>query len=215
MGNASTSRPDPARHWDDAYEARGTTGVSWFQPETTMSIDQINHLGVARDAAIIDVGGGASLLVDFLIDQRFSDVSVLDVSKSALDATRERIGAGASVTFLHEDLLSWRPARRFDVWHDRAVFHFLVEPGDRDVYLDLLRSALRPSGALIMATFAPNGPEYCSGLPVARYSADDLTSLLGDRFEIVEVHDEQHSTPGGAIQPFTWISAQASAEYSS
>jgi Methyltransferase domain len=211
MGNASPSGPDLAQHWDDAYERRGTTGVSWFQPETTMSIDLINHLGIAHDAAIIDVGGGASLLVDFLIDQGFSDVSVLDVSKTALDATRERIGAGAPVTFLLEDLLTWCPARRFDVWHDRAVFHFLVEPGDRDVYLHLLRSALHPSGALIMATFGPNGPEYCSGLPVARYSADELTSLLGNRFEIVEVRDEQHSAPGGAIQPFTWISARVSA----
>ena len=211
MGNASTSRPDLAQHWDDAYERRGTTGVSWFQPETTMSIDLINRLGIAHDAAIIDVGGGASLLVDFLIDQGFSDVSVLDVSKTALDTTRERIGAGAPVTFLHEDLLTWRPARRFDVWHDRAVFHFLVEPGDRDVYLHLLRTALPPSGALIMATFAPNGPEFCSGLPVARYSADELISLLGDRFEVVEMRDEHHTTPGGVIQPFTWVSARASA----
>ena len=211
MEKASTSGADLAQHWDAAYQSRGTTGVSWFQPETTMSIELINHLGIPHDAAIIDVGGGASLLVDLLIKQAFSDVSVLDVSKAALDATSERVGAGANVTFLHEDLLTWRPARRFDVWHDRAVFHFLVEPGDRDVYLDLLRSALRPNGVVIMATFASDGPQYCSGLPVARYSADELLSLLGDRFEIVEKRDEQHATPGGVIQPFTWLSARASA----
>jgi hypothetical protein len=211
MEKASTSGADLAQHWDTAYESRGTTGVSWFQPETTMSIELINHLGIPHDAAIIDVGGGASLLVDFLIQHGYGDLSVLDVSKAALAATSERIGAGAPVTFLNENLMTWRPARRFDVWHDRAVFHFLVDPSDRDAYLDLLRSALPPNGVVIMATFAPDGPKYCSGLPVASYSADELISLLGDRFEIVEMRGEQHTTPGGAVQPFTWVSARTSA----
>ena len=210
MEKASTSGADLAQHWDAAYQSRGTTGVSWFQPETTMSIELINHLGIPQDDAIIDVGGGASLLVDFLIEQGFSDLSVLDVSKAALEAANERIGPGAPVTFVNENLMTWRPARKFHLWHDRAVFHFLVDPSDRDVYLDLLRSALHPNGALIMATFSSDGPEYCSGLPVGRYSADELISLLGDRFEIVEMRDQQHTTPGGVIQPFTWVSARVS-----
>lgn len=172
----------------------------------------IERLDVAPDAAVIDVGGGASLLVDRLVARGFTDVSVLDVSEAALCAGRRRVGAATGVTWLHEDLLSWSPPRRYGLWHDRAVFHFLTEAVDRDRYLRNLKTALEPGGGLIIATFAQDGPEYCSGLPVARYGAQDVLDLLGEDFRIIETRRELHSTPGGVTQPFTWLAARAGAE---
>jgi len=208
MGEAPGTGTQRAQHWDAAYEMRGATGVSWFQPAATVSVELIERLGTAKDASLIDIGGGASLLVDTLIGRGFSDLTVLDVSRSALNAVRERLGHTKSVALLHEDLLAWKPERRFDLWHDRAMFHFLGEGNDRENYLRTLRSALRPGGALVMATFASDGPKYCSGVPVARYSFVDLAETLGSDFVVVEQLREEHSTPTGAIQPFTWIAAR-------
>ena len=198
-----------AEHWNAAYKARGVTEVSWFQTEPTISLELIEILGVARDAAVIDIGGGASSLVDHLVEQGFNDLSVLDISETALGVARQRLAPSARVSWLHQDLLSWRPSRRFELWHDRAVFHFLVREEDRHAYLDRLRAAIAPGGALILATFAEDGPEYCSGLPVARYSAVDLGSVLGEGFALVETRREVHITPGGTTQPFTWVAARA------
>ena len=209
MERRSTTGADLAQHWDAAYTDRGTTGVSWFQPDPTVSIQLIEHLEVPHDAAVIDIGGGASLLVDSLLERGFTDVSVLDISTAALDATHQRPGGDARVTLLHEDLLSWHPKSQFHLWHDRAVFHFLVSPSERDAYRAILKSALHPGGAVVIGTFDSDGPEYCSGLAVARYSADELASWLGDGFEIVEACREEHTTPGGVVQPFTWVSARA------
>jgi SAM-dependent methyltransferase len=208
MGESPRTGTQRSQHWDAAYEMCGATGVSWFQPVATVSVELIERLGTPKDASLIDIGGGASLLVDTLIGRGFSDLTVLDVSKSALNAVRERLGPTNSVALLHEDLLDWKPERRFDLWHDRAVFHFLVEGDDREKYLRTLRSALRPGGAVVMATFALDGPEYCSGLPVARYSCADLAEILGSDFVIVEQLREEHFTPAGAIQPFTWMAAR-------
>jgi hypothetical protein len=197
-----------AHHWDSAYETRGASGVSWFQSVPTGSLDLIEQLKLHLDAAIIDIGGGASLLVDHLLERGYHDLSVLEISGTALADARERVGNGAPVSWLHQDLLSWHPERRFDVWHDRAVFHFLTEEADRKAYLDVLEAGISPQGALVMATFAEDGPEYCSGLPVARYSADELSSLLGTEWELVDARREVHTTPTGAAQPFTWITAR-------
>jgi SAM-dependent methyltransferase len=212
------TRPEPANvtpvktpgeeHWDAAYAARGTTGVSWFQPTATVSIRAIRRLGVSRDAAIIDVGGGASALVEALIDDGWRDVTVLDLSGVALDVLRARVGEHAPVTTIHADLLRWEPPRRFDVWHDRAVFHFLVDEVDRSRYLDTLHRALRPGGFVVIGTFAPDGPQQCSGLPVARYGPDDLREMLGPGFAPVETEHEVHVTPAGVAQPFTWLTAR-------
>jgi trans-aconitate methyltransferase len=161
------------------------------------------------DSAIIDVGAGASTLVDGLLADGFNDVSVLDVSAVALETTRRRIGEVDGYQLLRADVLTWCPPRTYDLWHDRAVFHFLVHPDDRQRYLDVLRSAVRPGGHVIIATFAPDGPQQCSGLPVARYGAEDLGALLGYAFEVVEVRREEHKTPWGATQPFTWVVARA------
>jgi 2-polyprenyl-3-methyl-5-hydroxy-6-metoxy-1,4-benzoquinol methylase len=171
MSEAPLSGGERAEHWDAAYETRGAAGVSWFQPTATTSIDLIERLEIPKTAAIIDIGGGASVLADALFERGFTDVSVLDVSKTALAEVRLRLGARDSISLLQEDLVAWSPERRYDLWHDRAVFHFLVDPSDRGIYLKTLRSALRPEGFVIMATFASDGPEYCSGLPVSRYSS--------------------------------------------
>jgi hypothetical protein len=209
MPESASSPGTRAAHWDAAYETHGVTEVSWFQTEPVVSLELIEMLGIPRDAAVIDIGGGASPLVDRLVERGFNDLSVLDISDTALGAARQRLGPSARVSWLHEDLFAWRPSRRFDLWHDRAVFHFLVGKEDRDAYLDTLRAAIAPGGALIVATFAEDGPEYCSGLPVARYSAIDLGSVFGEGFAVVETRREVHTTPAGATQPFTWVAARA------
>ena len=199
---------EQAEHWDAAYETRGATGVSWFQPTAATSMELIQRLEIPKTAAIIDIGGGASVLADALLGQGFTDVSVLDVSKAGLAEVRQRLDAHASLSLLQKDLLAWSPERHYDVWHDRAVFHFLVNPKDREIYLRTLRSALHPEGFVIMATFASDGPEYCSGLPVFRYSSADLAKMLGPQFQVIEAFRDHHVTPAGVEQPFTWLAAK-------
>jgi trans-aconitate methyltransferase len=172
-----------------------------------VSLQIFDALGVAQEAGIIDVGGGTSTLVDALIRRGFTDLTVLDISKTALSASRERLGAQSSVTWVEADLLAWAPARLYDVWHDRAVFHFLSST-EVETYRDLLLEALIPGGLAIMATFAPDGPERCSGLPVTRYSAEQIAAVLGSDLEVVDQRREAHTTPSGAVQPFTWIAAR-------
>jgi hypothetical protein len=211
MNEAALPSGDRARHWESVYEGRDIASVSWFQSTPQFSLELVEVLGVPHDAAVIDVGGGASLFVDHLVALGFRDVSVLDVSEVALSAAAGRLGTRGTVSWLHEDVLAWKPERLFNLWHDRAVFHFLVDQSDRDIYLATLRSTVCPGGAVIMGTFAPDGPEHCSGLPVARYSSDDLARVLGPAFDVVAVRREEHATPTGAVQPFTWVAAQASA----
>lgn len=200
--DASSQRTD---HWNDAYKTRGTEEVSWFQSEPVRSLELIRSLGVPPTRSVIDVGGGASVLVDRLLDSGVTDVTVLDISAAALEASKIRIGESPHVTWIEGDILTWTPTRQFGLWHDRAVFHFLTDPEDRQRYLETLWSALDGGGYLVIATFAEDGPEYCSGLPVARYSSDELRAVLGDRFEAKVVQRELHTTPAGIIQPFTWL----------
>lgn len=197
-----------SRHWDDAYAERGAGAVSWYQAEPRLSLELIDALGVGRDAAVLDVGGGASLLVDELVERGFIDLAVLDLSKVALTKAQRRLGGSARVKWLHEDVLNWHPERRYDLWHDRAVFHFLVSELERDAYLQTLRSTLTRDGSVVLGTFAVDGPEICSGLPVDRYSAADLVQLLGPTFQMLEARREEHTTPGGTIQPFTWVAGR-------
>ena len=208
MENESSSSVDRAERWDAAYEQRGVDGVSWNQSVPTVSLKLIEQLGVPPEAAVIDVGGGASLLADNLVRRGFSDVTVLDISGSALDASRQRTSTGASITFMQADLLAWRPSRRYDLWHDRAVYHFLVVDEDREAYARTLRQAIVPDGLVILATFAPDGPSTCSGLPVRRYSADGLAEIFGGAFDVVESLREEHVTPRGSRQPFTWVAGR-------
>lgn len=192
-------------HWDHAYERAGPTSVSWYQPTPVVSSRLLEGVPVGRDAPVIDVGGGASTLVDALVERGFADVTVLDVSALALREAAARLGErSSSVTWLERDVLDWTPERAYAVWHDRAVFHFLVDDADRRRYAATLRSALGDTGgSAILATFAADGPERCSGLPVARYEPDALASVLG--LEIVHTEREEHVTPHGTMQPFTWI----------
>ncbi|GAA3948010.1 class I SAM-dependent methyltransferase [Actinomadura viridis] len=203
-------------HWDTVYSDRGERRVSWYQADPRLSVELIEEAaGEGRDGAVIDVGGGASLLASRLVDEGFRDVTVLDVSEVALETARRaasRRPGGERITWVHADLLSWRPPRRYAIWHDRAVFHFLTERADRAAYLAVLRAALVPRGAIVLAAFAPEGPGHCSGLPVARYDAGglaaELTGAFGDDVTLTARRTERHVTPAGAVQPFTWISAR-------
>ncbi len=194
-----------AEHWDEAYTSRGIDGVSWHQDVPAVSLELVDALDVPRDAAVVDIGGGGSFLAEELVARGFTDVTVLDFSATALDAARGRLPADAPVRYARADLFEWEPNRRFDLWHDRAVFHFLIEDRDRDRYLATLKAVLRPGGTLILGTFAADGPEICSGLPVCRYSAGELADGLGAEFAVVATRREVHVTPRGVMQPFTWV----------
>ncbi|WP_422934556.1 class I SAM-dependent methyltransferase [Sinomonas sp. P47F7] len=204
-----TDRPaspaERAAHWNLVYDTKGEDGVSWYQSVPTKTLELFDTLGVDRDAAVIDVGGGASVVVDHLLTRGFRDVSVLDLSKVAIERACVRLGADAErVHWLHRDLLGWTPERRFDVWHDRAVFHFLVDDEERRSYVRTLRAGLAPGAHIIVATFDADGPTHCSGLPVVRYSPADLAAQFAPDFELVASRREEHVTPAGLVQPFTW-----------
>jgi SAM-dependent methyltransferase len=196
---------DPSRgaHWENVYRTKGEREVSWFQDTPSISLELIRSTGVTRHSAIIDIGGGASRLVDALVDDGFEDLTVLDLSESALAASKARLGpTAARVTWLVADVVGWKPVQRYDVWHDRAAFHFMTDAADRNAYLACLRAALRPGGHAIMATFALDGPQRCSGLPVVRYDAASLGNVLGSAFELVETRRHDHQTPMGSTQRF-------------
>jgi trans-aconitate methyltransferase len=199
---------ETARHWDAAYRG-GADQVSWYQDEARVSLELIDRLKLALDAPIIDIGGGASPLTADLLDRGHHDLTVLDISRHALDTAREQLEARAEeVTWVHADLRNWHPTGTYQLWHDRAVLHFLTDPQDQRTYTDLLARALVPGGHAIIATFAPDGPARCSGLPVVRYSAENLSALLGTDFDLSEKRHETHQTPSGSIQPFAWIAAR-------
>lgn len=193
-------------HWDAVYQTKGADQVSWFQPEPTVSLQLIDALGVAPTDPILDVGGGACPLVDRLLERGHTDLTVLDVSAHALRLAQRRLGVRSErVRWEVAELLAWTPPRRYALWHDRAVFHFLTDPGDRARYRQLAAGGLSPGGHLILATFAADGPEQCSGLPVARYGPEQLAAQFTPDFTTVTTRREHHHTPTGAEQPFTWL----------
>ena len=191
-------------HWDDVYLNKADTAVSWYEPDPIVSLNLIDSTGIGSDASIIDIGGGASRLVDSLLARHVRSVSVLDLSEAALGVCRARLGTAAnSVTWLREDVTTWQPEIAvYDLWHDRAAFHFLTQATDREAYVARLRIAMKPGGYVIIGTFALDGPERCSGLPVIRYDAASLTRTLGDGFELLQTHRHRHATPSGAEQRF-------------
>jgi SAM-dependent methyltransferase len=194
---------DRTTHWQNVYATKGEAEVSWFQDSPTISLAMIRTANSDHGAAIIDVGGGASRLVDALLQDGYRDVAVLDLSANALDAARKRIGPAASkVDWIVADATTWRPAKTYDVWHDRAAFHFLTDPQDRAAYVERLQSAVAPGGQVIIATFALDGPEKCSGLPVQRHDSASLAAELGPDFELVETRSEIHRTPWDSTQAF-------------
>lgn len=193
-------------HWDRVYSTRSAQEVSWFQPHAQRSLELIGRVADGRPSAVIDVGGGASTLVDDLLQGPQFDVSVLDISAAALDVARRRLGPRASrVHWLVGDITQVAlPARTFDIWHDRAVFHFLTDPAQREAYVAQVRHAVRPGGHVIVAAFGPDGPLQCSGLPVMRYAPQALHAEFGGAFELVEHLSEAHQTPNGVIQQFVY-----------
>jgi len=190
-------------HWENVYSTKRDTEVSWFEEYPATSCELIRATGVGPDAAIIDIGGGASHLADALLAQGFRDITVLDLSDQALAVSQARLGArAADVHWLATDVTKWEPKRGYDVWHDRAAFHFLTEAADRAAYAQRVASAVRPGGHVIIGTFAPEGPERCSGLPVMRHDAASLSVMLGSAFTLVESRAYDHPTPAGAVQRF-------------
>ena len=198
-------------HWEHVYSSKDPTEVSWYQGTPQLSLQMIAATGVETGGAIIDVGGGASTLVDNLLDSGYSDVTVLDIASAALDRSRARLGdAARNATWIEQDILHFEPNRSFKLWHDRAVFHFLTEKSQQRHYADLLQKAVEPGGHVILATFGPDGPERCSGLPVQRYSTEELSGLLEPAFELQAQDLEEHKTPGGSAQQLLYTCWQAS-----
>jgi len=192
-------------HWDEVWSSRAVDEVSWFRAEPAASLRMIDEAGVRAGDAVVDVGGGASTLPAELLD-RGIDVTVVDISSVALDVARRAMGdlAGA-VRWVAEDVTTWAPSRQYDVWHDRAVFHFLVDPADQTRYVEVASAAVRPGGAVVLGTFAPDGPSACSGLPVVRHDAADLARRFAPAFVLEVQQQEVHRTPAGVEQAFTWV----------
>ncbi len=196
---------DRRAHWDDTYTAKAETQVSWYQPNPERSLALIEAASPNRSASIIDVGGGASRLVDELLAAGYLDLTVLDLSQVSLDRSKVRLGALAcKVSWIVSDITQWQPQRTWDVWHDRAVFHFLTDSGAQNAYLAALERGTKTGSAVIVATFALNGPERCSGLPVQRYSPATLAARLGSHFRLYAEAAETHPTPFGTTQEFSY-----------
>ena len=194
---------DRQAHWQNVYRSKDEHDVSWYQDTPTPSLELMNEIGVTSAASVIDIGGGASRLVDRLIELGYHDVTVLDLSDAALAAAQARLGDRASrARWVVTDVTQWEPGAAHDVWHDRATFHFLTEDADRAAYIARLRRGLKIGGHAIIATFAPDGPERCSGLPVVRYSPDSLRQTLGADFTLITSRSDLHATPRGSTQSF-------------
>lgn len=200
-------------HWEKVYLNNPPNKLGWYKPHLETSLKWIKELDLSKDSNIIDVGGGASTLVDDLLNEEYRSITVVDLSKKALALAKERLGERAeSVTWLEEDITSVPlAAGHYDLWHDRAVFHFLTAPEKRQQYRNNLLKALRPGGRLIIAAFAPEAPPKCSGLPVKRYSTDKLESTLGAEFELKRHDKELHITPGGIEQMYLYCHFRKSA----
>lgn len=194
------------RHWNAIYRGREIDSVSWFQEAPDLALGWIGDLDLDPDAPVVDVGAGASSLVDGLLATGHRDVTVLDVAGAGLDVARRRLGERAErVHWITVDVLEWTPARRFVLWHDRAVLHFLTDPKDQRRYAALLADTVADHGYALLAGFAPDGPTQCSGLPVVRRSPDEIAALAGAAFTAARTGQELHRTPSGADQSFAWV----------
>lgn len=196
---------DRKTHWDNIYSAKTPNQLGWYQAHPEISLRLIADSGVGKGAALIDIGGGTSLLVDKLVEAGYANVTVLDISAAAIAAAQARLGWRAGeVRWLAQDVTTFAPPEKYALWHDRAVFHFLTEAADRQAYLSTAQAALPSGGQLVIATFAPDGPEKCSNLPVVRYDAESLAKEVGEGFELLESCGETHLTPGGMKQSFSY-----------
>ena len=192
--------------WDGRYTTTGPTQVSWYTPDMLMSVALLERAGLSPASAVVDVGGGASVLVDHLLDKGVADVTVVDVSAAALAAAQDRLGERASqVEWVRTDLLEWVPGSTWDLWHDRAVFNLLNLPHEVAAYVSLAARSIAPGGHLALATFSPDGPSTCSGLPVARAVPAELADAFAAHFDVAHSAHEDHLTPSGSTQPFSWV----------
>jgi len=200
------AEPNTEQHWEHVYAAKSAGQRSWYRPHLEVSLTLIRRVAPDLSTPILDVGAGESTLVDDLLAASYTNLTLLDISEQALDHTRARLGPAASrIRFLRADLLTAElPQHHFGLWHDRAVFHFLTAPADRAAYVEQVTRALRPGSHIILATFAPDGPTRCSGLPVQRHDADSILREFGPRFRLVATTTERHTTPSGATQPFVY-----------
>lgn len=190
-------------HWESVYGARSDQELSWFQAQPGASLRLVARADLGREARIVDVGGGAARLVDALVAAGHRHLAVLDIAEGALDVARRRLGAqAAAVEWIACDVTAWEPGSPFDLWHDRAVFHFMTRAADREAYRATLRKALRPGGQAIIGTFSASGPDMCSGLPVVRYEPETLAAELGAGFRLLDSEREEHVTPAGKVQHF-------------
>lgn len=196
----------PKDHWEHVYSTKATDAVSWYQKHADHSLRFIQQTGVSCSASLIDVGGGASTLVDDLLAEHYQNITVLDLSAAALNAAKVRLGARAhTVQWLEADITKAElPVQAYDVWHDRAVFHFLTAPEDRHVYVQTVLRSVKPDGHVIIATFAEDGPQQCSGLPVMRYNAVQLHAEFGHSFALIAQEKVAHQTPFGSTQQFMY-----------
>jgi SAM-dependent methyltransferase len=192
-------------HWDAIYESKEDGDLTWFQASSTVSLELIELANLPTEAAIVDVGGGVSRLIDGLLAAKFENITVVDVSGAAIEKSRARLGSkGDFIRWITGDILACPlETGSVDLWHDRAVFHFLLTASDRDKYITCIRSALKPGGFVVISTFGPDGPERCSGLQICRYNPQKLAASLGPEFVLLESKPENHVTPTGAIQAFT------------
>src|SRR3989304_5557559 len=197
---------DSKSHWENIYKTKASTQVSWYQLHLQMSLQLIERTGVEKTARIIDIGGGASTFVDDLLERGFEHITVLDISSAAIDAARKRLGSRADkVTWIEADITKVAlPYHHYDLWHDRAVFHFLTSAGDCQKYIEVVKHSLKPRGHVIISTFALEGPPKCSGLDVVRYSPQSLHDEFGNEFELIESASEAHLTPSGTKQKFIY-----------
>jgi SAM-dependent methyltransferase len=190
-------------HWENVYTTKSEKEVSWFQETPAPSLELIALTRLPVDAAIIDIGGGASRLVDDLLAREFRRLTVLDLSGAALAAAKERLGeSGAEVQWVIADITKWEPKQTYDLWHDRAAFHFLTDHADQSAYVDRIKRAVKPGGYVVIGTFAPDGPERCSSLPIVRRDATTLVKILGSDFVLTDTRRHDHATPWGAVQRY-------------
>ncbi|MBS0221305.1 MAG: class I SAM-dependent methyltransferase [Proteobacteria bacterium] len=197
-------KDDPHGHWEGMYATKAEDTLSWYQRHSSRSLAYVTA-AASWASPIIDIGGGSSTLVDDLLARGYANITVLDIAEAGLAKTKARLGAQASrVNWIVADIRHWHPPRLYEVWHDRAMFHFLTSAEDQAAYLAALRAGTTPEATVILATFAPDGPEQCSGLPIQRYSPQTLASLLGPSFRLVEETAETHTTPSGIEQRFSY-----------
>ena len=194
------------QHWEQVYQTKSSDSVSWFQPKPELSIQLINDCNIGKDKNIIDVGAGASRLVDFLIDDGYAKVSVLDLSENALSISKKRLAHKSDkVNWIVQDITHFQPEQKYSLWHDRAVFHFLTDKNDRQKYREILESSIEEGGKVIIASFSLNGPKKCSGLDIVQYGADKIQQELGKQFQLIKTKAESHKAPRGFYQEFNYF----------